>query len=343
MSKFKKISGQATSLGVASWIALAGFSSTSFAQDAAPEKKAAVPAQETKPVTTPIAPKSATTGQPGQRTLGATDAHKTGPLGHPPGRDKGDKLEKHSDKDDKSEKASKGDKDSSDRGDKADKKKSGVKPVSRSEAIKHYREAQTALVAVPEPEDPKSEAAAEARKARRDAMRDLRRARDEILRSHNEQRREFQKRKPEDVEKLRKQVTDNTSKMRKDRKERSEKRREEIVKVVGDKPLHPAVREELRSHAWRIARLNQLVFLAEVDNKAKIGERAKELIEKENTAHDERLKALLAKAEIKNYKPKPQPAAAPVKASGPAQKLPAGHPPLPTSTPTTKQPSGAAQ
>ncbi|HXS16193.1 MAG TPA: hypothetical protein VN764_03340, partial [Polyangiaceae bacterium] len=201
------------------------------------------------------------------------------------------------------------------------------------------------LSSIPEPADPKSEAAAEARKERRDALRDLRRARDEILRSHNEARREFQKRDPEKVEELRKKVTQHTAELRKDRKDRAEKSRKEAEKVVGDKPLHPALKEELRSHAWRVARLNQLAYLAELDNKPKQAEKAKELLGKEIASHQERLKALLAKAEIKNYKP---PAPAPEakdkdKDKSATSKLPPGHPPLPSAAakPVAKPAGGA--
>jgi len=279
MSKFKKISGQATGLGVASLVVLAGWLSPSFAQETTPAAPAGSPAKAGKP-----ANPSASAGAGDKKK---SDAVKLRIAEDHPGKP-GDKP------------------DSAESGEKAPKAKAQV--VSRDEAIEHYREAQKALLKVEEPSDPKSEAAAEARKERRDAMRDLRRARDEILRAHNAARRDFQKRDPDDVEALRKQVAQRTAEMRKDRKDRSQKEREATAKLVGDKPLHPAVREELRNHAWRLARLNQLIYLAELDKKPAFAEKAKALIEKENTSHQERLKALLAKAEVKNYKPPVAPA-----------------------------------
>lgn len=308
MSKFKKISGQATGLGVASLVVLAGWLSPSFAQETTPAAPAGSPAKAGKP-----ANPSASAGAGDKKK---SDAVKLRIAEDHPGKP-GDKP------------------DSAESGEKAPKAKAQV--VSRDEAIEHYREAQKALLKVEEPSDPKSEAAAEARKERRDAMRDLRRARDEILRAHNAARRDFQKRDPDDVEALRKQVAQRTAEMRKDRKDRSQKEREATAKLVGDKPLHPAVREELRNHAWRLARLNQLIYLAELDKKPAFAEKAKALIEKENTSHQERLKALLAKAEVKNYKPPVAPAPVVAKGKpGDASQLPAGHPPL------AKQPAAAS-
>lgn len=324
MSKMSKISGQATSLGIASVLALASWSTVAHTQETAAADKPAAPVQ-TK--AGPAVPPGAKAKGEGKDKEKAKDALPPG-LQHAKDKD----LPVHA----------------------ADAAQGGpggprgpgapsTGPVSRADAMKHYRTAHQQLTAIPEPADPKSEAAAEARKDRRDALRDLRRARDEILRSHNEARREFQKRDPDEVEKLRKKVTQHTADLRKDRKDRADKSRKEAEKVVGDKPLHPAVKEELRSHAWRVARLNQLVYLAELDNKPKQAEKAKELLSKENASHADRLKALLAKAEVKNYKP-PAPAPETKDKPGTAAKLPPGHPPMPNAaSKPAAQPAGEAK
>lgn len=302
MRKLSKISGQATSLGVASLLTLAVWSSVAHTQE---------PSTTDKPAAAPAKPMGAP--PPGLKAR----PDKIGPdASGPEGKSKENKESKA---------------------------KAG--PVSRAEAIEHYRSAQKTLGDVPEPADPKSPAADEARKGRRDALRELRRARDEILRSHNDARREFQKRDPEDVEGLRKKVSERTNDLRKDRKDRSQKARDEIEKVVGNKPLHPAVKEELRSHAWRLARLNQLIYLAELDKRPQLADKAKDLIDKENTAHQERLKKLLAKPEVKSYKPPPPPPESKDK-DKPAlnSKLPPNHPLVPGAGPVAPpKPAGGAQ
>ncbi len=339
MSKIKKISGAATSLGVASAVALASWHVPSLAQEAAPATKAAAPAAQAAPEKKPAASPATKTATDKKASPEAKTTPQAAQTNH--------QAKPVRAKDDESSKAGAPKKES---GDAEDSKKKGPKgkhqPVGRADAIEHYRQAQKALMEVEHIEDPKSESAAEARKARREAMRELRRARDEILRSHNQARRAFQKRDPEEVEALRKQVAKHTAQLRKDRKERAEKNRADVAQVVGEDPLHPSVREELRNHAWRIARLNQIIYLAELDKKEKLAEKAKELIEKEKASHDERLKGILTRPEVKNYKPKANASDLKARPKSPS-KLPAGHPPLPTKTakpaPQAPQPAGDQQ
>ena len=342
MSKIKKISGHAAGLGIASLVALAGWNMPSYAQDAAATEKAdpkAAPAK--KPAAPPGMQGAAEKKGPpaGVRTAPGTGAGEKpvqtlgGPSAKDGARDKG-AMGSTATPHGPARAMPKG----SEAGD--EKKPKGRPTVSRDEAIDHYRDAQKKLAQVPDPVDPKSDAAGEARKARREAMRELRRARDEILRSHNEARRAFQKRNPEEVEELRKQVSKHTAELRKDRKDRAQQAREEIAKVVGENPLHPSVREELRNHAWRIARLNQLIYLAELDKKPELKERAQKLVEKENASHQERLKSLLSKPEVKNYKPVENKNAVSKKAAVGTGTLPAGHPPVPAQPAQKAQPAG---
>ncbi len=340
MSKFRKISRQATGLGVATFVALSSWSVIGTAQEATPAAKAAAPAVKRAPgAAAPVAAEKKAAAEVKKAKAKAKANAATPTLPAQAAEAKADAKAKKLDRKAGEDKASK-ESDADNKGATAKRRK--LQKVSREEAVEHYRKAQQALAQIERPQDPKSEAAVEARKARREAMRELRRARDEILRSHNTARRSFQKRDPEEVEALRKKVAKRTAKLRKDRKDRAKTNREKLAKIVGEDPLHPSVREELRSHAWRLARLNQLVYLAELDKKEKLGEKAKELIEKENESHDRRLKALLAKPEVKNYKPPAQGKKAPPLKARPAipSKLPAGHPAIP-STPPKAAPTSA--
>src|SRR5690606_30008447 len=99
-------------------------------------------------------------------------------------------------------------------------------------------------------------------------------------------------------------------KARADRKERTEKQAEALKKEWGDKAMHAPVRAELARHAWRVARLERLIAIAEVSGREEQAARAKELLEKENASHPERLKIAQANAG-KGPAAKPAPAVIP--------------------------------
>lgn len=77
-----------------------------------------------------------------------------------------------------------------------------------------------------------------------------------------------------------------------DRAERAEKEKQKIRAELGDKVTRKPVKNELRQHAWRIARLNHLVTLAEARENADAVKQAQLLIEKENARHAKALATL---------------------------------------------------
>ncbi|MCA9592645.1 MAG: hypothetical protein KC776_05015 [Myxococcales bacterium] len=79
------------------------------------------------------------------------------------------------------------------------------------------------------------------------------------------------------------------------RKERRQKRREEIKEKWGDLTKHPAVRAELKVHAWRLARLTRVRTLAKAAGKDAVVERADKLIAKEKARHDKHMETLKSK------------------------------------------------
>lgn len=117
-----------------------------------------------------------------------------------------------------------------------------------------------------------------------------------------EERREDAKDKAEDKtatveaavdDKLKPEWKKKRDEWREKRKERGEELRSAIKTKLGEDALkRPAVRAELRVHAMRLARLNRILFLAQAHEKAKIEEKVKALIEKENARHDKRIEAL---------------------------------------------------
>lgn len=79
------------------------------------------------------------------------------------------------------------------------------------------------------------------------------------------------------------------------RKERREKRRAEIKAKWGDLVQHPAVRAELKVHAWRIARLNRIRSLADAAGKQDVVARVDSLTAKENARFEKHMETLKSK------------------------------------------------
>ena len=94
------------------------------------------------------------------------------------------------------------------------------------------------------------------------------------------------------ADKERKDLKEALAKLRETRAERQKADRDELRSKYGDILQQPAVREELRTHDSRIARLNQIKRVADDEKKSKISARADKLIDRENKRHDRRMDAL---------------------------------------------------
>ena len=64
----------------------------------------------------------------------------------------------------------------------------------------------------------------------------------------------------------------------------------------GEAVRNPALRNELRAHAWRLARLTRLQSLAEAENNDAVIARIEALLAKENARHERRMAELGSKA-----------------------------------------------
>jgi hypothetical protein len=111
-----------------------------------------------------------------------------------------------------------------------------------------------------------------------------------------EERKEKREEKREERQEKREERREDRQEKREDRQERRQERRKDrrdkIKAKWGDLHKHPAVREELRRHARRMARLNRILALAEEAKKDDVVKRVKDLIAKEEARHDKRMTAL---------------------------------------------------
>ncbi|MBK7582878.1 MAG: hypothetical protein IPI67_22120 [Myxococcales bacterium] len=98
-----------------------------------------------------------------------------------------------------------------------------------------------------------------------------------------------------EVKDARKELKENWAKLRETRQERRKERREELKKKWGELPKHPAVKSELKVHAWRMARLKRVRAVAVSEDKTDAVARVDKLVAKENGRHDKRMEALKAK------------------------------------------------
>jgi hypothetical protein len=76
------------------------------------------------------------------------------------------------------------------------------------------------------------------------------------------------------------------------RAERAEKKRAEIKKAVGKGVNKTALRNELSRHAWRVARLERIIVLAETAERNRLLNRANGLLAKEAQVHARRMKRI---------------------------------------------------
>ncbi len=95
-----------------------------------------------------------------------------------------------------------------------------------------------------------------------------------------------------EVKEARQEVAEAWAKLRETRKVRRQERRDEVKKKWGAVSEHPAVKAELKLHAWRMARLNRIRTIAKAEGKTEVVARADKLIEKEKARHEKHMEAL---------------------------------------------------
>lgn len=212
-------------------------------------------------------------------------------------------------------------------------------PGTPQEAIEAYRKAQKALrdaerleaesrkaapAAPGQAESPEAqESRKTAREARRAAREAIRSARRELRLARTTGRVELTPEQKAEIEKK----ADAVAQTRKaDRKKRADEHREAIKKEHGELVGRPDVRLELRRHAWRVARLEQVIVLGEAAGRAEAVTRAKELLTKEQEAHKLEI-ARLAKEKVEVPA---KPAAAAIAAPAAKGVAPAPNPNKPT-------------
>src|SRR5690606_28185912 len=117
------------------------------------------------------------------------------------------------------------------------------------------------------------EAMMEWRKARRDALKAMRDARKDLRAAHEEAARKFLG-DEETTKKVRESLNKRRMEQKKDRPARVNEAREKLKAELGEKADHPPVRQELLRHAWRVARLERLIAIAEAAGKQELLERA---------------------------------------------------------------------
>lgn len=91
------------------------------------------------------------------------------------------------------------------------------------------------------------------------------------------------------------EIREAWAKLKETRKERRRERREEVKRLWGELHKQPAARNELRVHAWRMARLNRMRTIAKADGKDKLVARIDTLMEKERTRHKRKMEQLKEK------------------------------------------------
>lgn len=114
----------------------------------------------------------------------------------------------------------------------------------------------------------------------------------------------FLKMSPAKKKAFRDRLQAQKKKLRAERKTYAKARRTKLKGRLGSKAKLPRVRNELRRHTWRVARLTRLIDIAEAALRADAKKRATDLLAKEHERHQRRLSELLQGTEPKSGKPK---------------------------------------
>ncbi len=169
----------------------------------------------------------------------------------------------------------------------ADLSKDGVK--ARREAMRRLREAERMLTAAqraeasddPKAAEKKEKALKASEKARKQAATALDEMRAERIRSGGEL-------DPAKKKEIEERLAAIDAEREKTREERAKKRRAELEKEYGKKLDDATLRAELSRHAWRVARIEQLIEMAEAAGKTELAERARGLLSRESEKHQRR-------------------------------------------------------
>lgn len=153
----------------------------------------------------------------------------------------------------------------------AEKRKEAMEKMK--EAAQKSKEAAAKTKAGAEDAKEAREDAKEARKDAKEAREDAKEARDEA----------------------REAIKEAWKKRRENWKERRKERREEIKAKYGAITDKPAVKSELKVHAWRMARLNRMRTIAKAQDKTAVVERIDKLLEKEKARHQKHMDTLKEK------------------------------------------------
>lgn len=222
----------------------------------------------------------------------------------------------------------------------ADLSKDGVK--ARREAMRRLREAERMLTAAqraeasddPKAAEKKEKALKASEKARKQAATALDEMRAERIRSGGAL-------DPAKKKEIEERLAAIDAEREKTREERAKKRRAELEKEYGKKLDDVTLRAELSRHAWRVARIEQLIEMAEAAGKTELAERARALLSRESEKHQRRI-ADIANGEFSKPSSRPAgPAIARPDASAKRPSAPAAK--TTPSQPTPERPAAAAK
>ncbi|OQX66662.1 MAG: hypothetical protein B6A08_19380 [Sorangiineae bacterium NIC37A_2] len=205
---------------------------------------------------------------------------------------KAEKTEK-SDKADKADKGNKADaKKSEKKSDKGKTQKAAKTPAARADQARERLLAAAEAVAKDEDGDPDPKVRAERRAARRAYMK----AQIE-LRQKAEKAPEKGEKKPGLSAEQKAELKAKADALTEERKKTAEKRiaeqKAQLKKSYSDSHLFRPIRNELRRHAWRVARLERAQDVAKASERQDLLERATKLLADEQARHDERMKQLV--------------------------------------------------
>ena len=164
--------------------------------------------------------------------------------------------------------------------------------VERKEALQGYRKARATLLAAGG-DEPASSLTPEQKEERKKAQKLLLEARKDL---RAVQRTINKKRRKQLTPEQRAEFESRLKKVQDDRKatrqERGKKTRAALKTQLGTTKLTPSLREELKRHAWRMARLDRLNQLAEASENKRLGDRIENLQKKEFARHQKHVDLL---------------------------------------------------
>ena len=183
----------------------------------------------------------------------------------------------------------------------------------RAAVIAQYRQARAALIEARQKAEkdgtPAGAAVAKAAQEQLDA------ARVQLTTTRAAIERQVRQMSPEAKLVFREKLEELRKKREESRGSRADAHKKELKKELGDQVAHPEVREELATHAWRVARLERVIELATTAGNDDAKARGEQLMKQEKERHAIRMKEVRAKshanattAEKKSAPPTPRPA-----------------------------------